>query len=70
MYLFFDTETTGLPYSSTSNYENWPRIIQIAWLLIDEDGDIKSKNSYIIKPKEFKRSLKFLGGFRKYMVLQ
>jgi len=54
MYLFFDTETTGLPYSSTSNYENWPRIIQIAWLLIDEDGDIKSKNSYIIKPKEFK----------------
>jgi len=50
MYLFFDTETTGLPSGSVSEYQKWPRIVQIAWLLIDENRYIKSKNSYIIKP--------------------
>jgi len=54
MYLFFDTETTGLPSGQTSDYRNWPRLVQIAWLLIDENTDIKSINSYIIKPEGFK----------------
>ncbi len=63
-YLFFDTETTGLPFGPTSDYKSWPRLIQIAWLLINEDEDIKSKNSYIIKPDGFgipKRVLKIHG---------
>jgi DNA polymerase III epsilon subunit-like protein len=50
MYLFFDTETTGLPVPPSSDYRNWPRILQIAWLLVDENKDIKSKNCYTIKP--------------------
>ena len=54
VYLFFDTETTGLPAGPTSDYQNWPRIIQIAWLLIDENKNVKSKNSYIIRPDGYK----------------
>jgi len=54
MYLFFDTEATGLPCSPSSDYRNWPRMVQIAWLLVDENQDIKSKNNYIIKPEGFK----------------
>lgn len=53
MYLFFDTETTGLPSGPKSDYHKWPRIVQIAWLLIDEDEDVKSKNNYIIRPDGF-----------------
>ena len=56
MYLFFDTETTGLPINwnaPISDFSNWPRIVQIAWAHYDENGkEIKSK-SYIIKPENF-----------------
>lgn len=64
MYLFFDTETTGLPYSPTTDYRNWPRMLQIAWLLVDEDNNIKLKNSYIIRPEGYsipKRVIKIHG---------
>ncbi len=33
MYLFFDTETTGLPrnwHAPASDLANWPRLIQLA----------------------------------------
>ncbi len=53
MYLFFDTETTGLPSCPNPDYQNWPRMIQIAWLLIDENREIKSKNCFIIKPQGY-----------------
>lgn len=56
MYLFFDTETTGLPISwnaPISEFSNWPRVVQIAWAHYDEKGkEIKTK-SYIIKPENF-----------------
>jgi DNA polymerase III epsilon subunit-like protein len=64
MYLFFDTETTGLPTGPASAYHKWPRLIQIAWLLIDENKEIKSKNSFIIKPEGYeipKRVIKIHG---------
>jgi len=35
MYLFFDTETTGLPKNWKAPIEdlnNWPRLVQLAWL--------------------------------------
>lgn len=54
MYLFFDIEATGLPSPPSEDYRNWPRMLQIAWLLIDENKDIKSKNSYIIKPDGYR----------------
>jgi len=41
MYLFFDTETTGLPKnwkSPVSYLKNWPRVVQIAWAQYDQ-GD-------------------------------
>lgn len=57
MYLFFDTETTGLPRSWNAPIEfvaNWPRVVEIAWLTFDEDGKEKGKKSFIIKPDGFK----------------
>ena len=34
MFLIFDTETTGLPLDKNApltNFDNWPRVVQIAW---------------------------------------
>ena len=53
MYLFFDTETTGLPKNwnaPASNTKNWPRLVQLACLLYDENGDLKENCDYIILP--------------------
>ena len=56
IYLFFDTETTGLPANwkaPVSDINNWPRIVQIAWVLSTQnDGRLESKN-FIIKPEGF-----------------
>jgi DNA polymerase III alpha subunit (gram-positive type) len=52
-YLFFDTETTGLPLNWSAPVEdlnNWPRMVQIAWIITDEKGNEIEKKSYIIKP--------------------
>lgn len=56
MYLFFDTETTGLPknyQAPLDDFLNWPRIVQIAWSLYDEVGNHWESYSYIIKPNGF-----------------
>ncbi len=56
MYLFFDTETTGLPRdwsAPVSDLSNWPRMVQIAWLLYDAGGARVSKKEYIIRPEGF-----------------
>ncbi|NCD01019.1 3'-5' exonuclease [bacterium] len=56
MYLFFDTETTGLPKSfkaPMSDLDNWPRLVQIAWENYSGDGDLLESFSYIIKPEGF-----------------
>mgnify|MGYP001619848526 CR=1 FL=1 len=56
MKLFFDTETTGLPRNykaPVSDLNNWPRVIQIAWLLADDDGNEIKGVEYIIKPDGF-----------------
>lgn len=52
-YLFFDTETTGLPH----DYEapafdtlNWPRMVQLSWILTDNKGNVLSTHDYIIRP--------------------
>jgi len=67
MYLFLDTETTGLPKNwnaPESDLKNWPRIVQIAWLQYDNKENLISKHSYIIKPDGFTippDSIKFHG---------
>lgn len=53
MYLFFDTETTGIPRNykaPASDLTNWPRIVQLAWLTTDADGHEIGCAEYLIKP--------------------
>lgn len=55
IYLFFDTETTGLPHNwkaPVNDLENWPRLVQIAWVLY-ENGIKVSNSDFIIKPEGF-----------------
>ena len=55
-YLFFDTETTGVPKDHNalaSNTQNWPRLVQLGWILTDEDGRELSSGNEIIKPEGF-----------------
>lgn len=54
--LFFDTETTGLPnnyHAPISAVQNWPRMVQLAFLVYNEDGSLDSKHNYIIKPEGY-----------------
>ncbi len=56
MYLFFDTETTGLPKkwnAPVTDTDNWPRLVQFAWLEYTEGGSELSRKNYIIKPEGF-----------------
>ena len=56
MYLFFDTETTGLPKNwkaPVTDLDNWPRLVQLAYLLYDESGRKISGGDFVIKPNGF-----------------
>lgn len=56
MFLFFDTETTGLPQrwnAPITDLDNWPRMVQLAWIMCDEKGNIIEERSDIVKPEGF-----------------
>jgi DNA polymerase III epsilon subunit-like protein len=56
MYLFFDTETTGLPKNfkaPVTDLNNWPRLVQLSWAWFDNDGKAWDRYDYIIKPEGF-----------------
>ncbi len=56
MYLFFDTETTGLPKNwkaPVTDLNNWPRLVQLAYLFYDKDGNKIAGGDHIIKPDGF-----------------
>jgi DNA polymerase III subunit alpha len=56
MFLIFDTETTGLPRNKTApltDFDNWPRIVQIAWQLHDTNGQLVEAKNHYIKPAGF-----------------
>ncbi|MBN2104253.1 3'-5' exonuclease [bacterium] len=56
MYLFFDTETNGLPLDWNApihQLDNWPRMIQLAWKQVDINGNMLQEADYIIKPEGF-----------------
>jgi DNA polymerase-3 subunit alpha len=56
MFLIYDTETTGLPknYNAPlSDFDNWPRLVQLAWQIHDEKGDLVEIKNYIVKPEGF-----------------
>lgn len=55
MKLFLDTESTGLPKNykaPISDVENWPRLVQLGYILFD-NGQILYSNEFIIKPNGF-----------------
>ena len=56
MFLFFDTETTGLPQrwnAPVTDVDNWPRLVQLAWIMCDDKGNVIEERSDIIKPEGF-----------------
>lgn len=56
MYLFFDTETTGLPRNwkaPVTDLSNWPRLVQLAYLYYDNEGKKISGGDFIIKPEGY-----------------
>ena len=59
MYLFFDTETTGLPKDYNAHVhdlDNWPRMVQLAFAHYDEFGNKLAEHCYIIKPEGYEIS--------------
>jgi len=54
-YLVFDLETTGLPTkpkSTPDDFKNWPRVVQISWILFDSDGkQVNWETHYINQEK-------------------
>lgn len=51
-YLVFDVETNGLPKSYTASPEktkNWPRVVQMAWMLFDKSGGLIDSSVDIIR---------------------
>jgi len=57
MYLFFDTETNGLPKTwaaPINDTDNWPRIIQFAMVLFDEHGTLIDSYLTLVKPDGWK----------------
>lgn len=56
MYLFFDTETTGLPRNwkaPVTDLNNWPRLVQLGYLYCDRNGNKLDEGDLIIKPEGF-----------------
>ena len=53
VYLFFDTETNGLPQDYNAPPEqtsNWPRMIQLAYLMVADTGRTVHEESCLVKP--------------------
>lgn len=67
---FFDTETTGLPqkfsgdfhHPSKFHYYDTSRIVQIAWIITDNNGKHLSKETYLIAPLDFMVSCQEIHG--------
>lgn len=56
MYLFIDCETTGLPRrwnAPIHDVDDWPRAVQIAWLLYDEGSQLLESVSCLVRPVGF-----------------
>ncbi len=53
MFLIFDTETTGLPKkwkAPLTDFNNWPRMVQLAWQCHDEKGNFLFAKNHVITP--------------------
>ena len=50
-YLFFDTETTGLPdFRLPPSWEGQPRICQLGAILTDKEGKVKAELNMLVRP--------------------
>lgn len=55
-FLFFDTETTGLPKNwnaPVTDLDNWPRLVQLAYMACDAEGGVLASVDALIKPAGF-----------------
>jgi DNA polymerase-3 subunit alpha len=53
MFLIFDTETTGLPKkwkAPLDDFDNWPRMVQLAWQCHDIEGNFLFAKNHVITP--------------------
>ncbi len=53
MFLIFDTETTGLPKkfkAPLTDFDNWPRMVQLAWQCHDIEGKLLFAKNHVITP--------------------
>lgn len=53
MYIFFDTETTGLPKNwsaPVTDVNNWPRVIQLAYVVTDTNFNVIETFCELVKP--------------------
>ena len=73
-YLVFDIETTGFPinrYAPADDFKNWPYVVQIAWLLFDDDGKlIEHNNFYLKQPVEIPVDATSVHGITTAMMLE
>jgi restriction system protein len=73
-YLVFDVETTGLPidrYASPNDFKNWPYVVQIAWLLFDDEHKlIEHNNFYLKQPIEIPTDATNIHGITTVMMLE
>ena len=56
MFLVFDTETTGLPKkwkAPLTDFDNWPRMVQLAWQCHDLKGNLLFAKNHVITPDGF-----------------
>ena len=52
-FLFIDVETNGLLLNYNKHYtdiDNWPRIVQIAWIICDDKKEVITERYFIINP--------------------
>ena len=56
-YLFIDTETTGLPIdinASLNDFDNWPRLVQVSYVLFNNNQELITEADFVIQPNGFK----------------
>ncbi len=56
MFLVFDTETTGLPKkwkAPLNDFDNWPRMVQLAWQCHDLQGNLLFAKNHVIFPEGY-----------------
>lgn len=56
MYLFLDTETTGVPRNASgppAAVRQWPRLVQIAWVAYGEPGNCLATEAHLVYPANF-----------------